>query len=206
MSWSLRPCTARRWSSGTWSRWGFREVKNRNARPGWRRKKAQRKTHENTKMIRNWCNLKAWAFFIFFWNDFLKQSFWLVKITGSSRLLKTHIWPPWTFCRFITTRRTKARVRISRWLVISTGKYPTQFPQHQGPECDYGFKLIIIGDAGAGQKNLRHDLPKYQHPRHLRLFGQAKVASCISSWRGSSESSRPTRREFSRKKSQTVRL
>ena len=91
--------------------------------------------------------------------------------------------------------------------MISTGKYPTQFPQHQGPECDYGFKLIIIGDAGAGHKNLRHDLPKYQHPRHLRLFGQAKVASCISSWRGSSESSRPTRREEPKKESdsKTVR-
>ena len=23
---------------------------------------------------------------------------------------------------------------------------------HEGPECDYGFKLIIIGDAGAGPR------------------------------------------------------
>ncbi|CAJ1366881.1 unnamed protein product [Effrenium voratum] len=26
----------------------------------------------------------------------------------------------------------------------------------QGPECDYGFKLIIIGDAGAGKSSFMH--------------------------------------------------
>ena len=31
-----------------------------------------------------------------------------------------------------------------------TSYYIICYPQDQGPECDYGFKLIIIGDAGAG--------------------------------------------------------
>ena len=81
-----------------------------------------------------------------------------------------------------------------------------------GPECDYGFKLIIIGDAGAGQRQpfdsgegsggerVEHCtgeavLIVFVHttsPSTLSL--EVRAASCISSSRESSGSSQRTLR------------